>query len=389
MLQYIILLVLLLAANCYSLQTNHSIILHGGHCSICNQEIGEYTCSNHADAWNNGYFTFPNAVPSDHVITEVKINLIGEWGCITDYSTVSVTMQNMFMGLVSYGGQCLCGLCDTPIPYSWKQFGQCFPNYNYEGNNTVHVNVYYGLICLARIEIELTHEPGNSEGCGCGNYGVCKYRQMRCASNSTYQTCTYDESGRTYWGPVQACESDFTCGATGDYCYCYPPVSTHACTEGQMRCHNETSHQTCNVDGYWQPPVSCAAGSQCNPDPTGNNIICVAEEFLVQEQCQVHSMRCVSDNTYQMCHISINGTGVWNPVQECAEDHHCVTQGNVIYCILDETEEDCRLGDMRCVTGGIYQTCSLDANGDPFWNVEQQCQAGLSCHAHDNYIYCY
>ena len=384
MIKYIFALVLL--TECYSLKFEKSIIMNGGHCSICDQGIGEYLCSNFAE-WDNGYRSFTNEIPSDHVITEVKITLTGEWGCVSEYSTVSVSLQDTFLGMTSVAGQCSCGLCDSQINFSWKHFGQCFPNYNYHGDNAIHINVPYGMICLARIDVEITHEAGNAEGCGCGSYGECKYGHMRCVDEYTYQMCTHDNSGRTYWGPIQACHTEFTCNATGDYCYCLPKPKTRDCEVDQKKCVDENSYQTCGNDGKWGIVTACEAGNKCNPDPTSQSIFCVAEEFLNQNGCEPRSMRCVTDNTYQMCHTMSNYTGIWNPVQMCAENHLCQSQDNVIYCV--STTSTCQVGDMRCTTSETYQTCSLDQQGHPGWAVEQRCQDGLTCHPDNIVIYCY
>lgn len=390
---------------CYassSTKITTSVQLYGGWCKLCDYPDYHYACSNGHGDWNDGYFTFKDPLPSGNVLTEIRLTLHGQWSCAGPFSTASVSIQDNFLFVKdtldtvhTLEGSCVCGTCTFPGEYEWQEFGKCFPNYNYGGDNTIHIDVPTGLICVAEIEIELTFSPGNPLTCGCGSYGDCQYRNMRCVGENSYQTCTMDHNGSTYWGSVQLCRENHFCNATGDYIYCIEHAQNQ-CTAGQMRCVDSNTFQTCHTDingnKYWGTSETCYTGSVCNPDPCGHTVLCVPDNVVnVSETCIPRSMRCVSDNSYQMCHTNENGVGAWNPVQLCGENHICVTHGEVIYCEKQELQFQsiCTLGHMRCVDSETYQVCDRDRNGDTFWNVFQTCQPGLTCHPHGDYIYCY
>ncbi len=107
------------------------------------------------------------------------------------------------------------------------------------------------------------------------------------------------------------------------------------CLHGQMRCVDDSSYQTCATDAnnntYWQNAQFCQSGSQCSTSNIPDTVICIEPD-----DCEPESMRCVGNNTYQMCNL-INGTdiSVWNPVQICSDNQICKVSGNVIYCVPD------------------------------------------------------
>ena len=378
----------------FALTVNHNIQLTGGWCSICGGDVGNYACSNDDGLWQNGFRTFDSLVPEGNVVTEVKMTLRGEWACFNPYATISASLQGTELGVQDVTGQCWCDNCDEDVVFTWENFGKCFPGFNYFGENQVHIDVQFGLICLSSINVEVTYIEGDLLQCGCGNLGECTYGHMRCVDDDTYETCAFDAEGVAHWGPHQYCHEGLTCEPTGDYIYCLTELSNDECTVGQMRCVDDDSYQTCalNLNGepQWQTVQDCQVGLTCNPDPTGQTIMCVSEVFLarIPGECTPGSMRCVTENTYQMCH-GTEDDGVWNPVQSCADDLYCQPSGDHIYCVAGFPEHACTYGDYRCASDNTYQVCDRDRDGATFWNVIQNCQAGLHCHQQQNVIYCY
>ena len=385
---FVVLCYLLIPSNC--LTVNHTIQLFGGWCNICGGDTGNYACSNEIYGGWKDYNVFVSQAPANHVVTEVKMYLTGQWSCTYDYSTIAVSLQTREIGVQNASGLCFCGLCDEPLVYKWKEFGKCFPTFSYNGPNLVRIDVKYGLICLSKIDIEITYEPGNPVTCGCGNIGTCNIGHMRCLDKYSYETCALDNTGTASWGPKQQCTTGLTCNTTGNYIYCNPILPSEVCTPGQMRCVSNSTYQTCALNGngntYWQATQNCQAGLICNPDPSSQTVMCVPEQMVrgVSGECVSQTMRCVTNDTYQMCHVS----GVWNPVQKCSENHYCLPSNNVIYCVTEIPAQSCTYGNMRCTSNTTYQMCNRNSTST-YWNVQQSCQPGLSCHQHDNNIYCY
>ena len=396
MLKFIVLIIFCLTPS-YSLTFNHSIQLSGGWCSICGGPTGNYACSNELNGGWKDYYIFQSQSPANHVVAEIKVYLTGEWSCEHPYSTIAASVQTTELGAYNASGLCYCGMCDEMLIYRWREFGKCFSNFKYNGPNLVRVDVQYGLICLSKIDIEVTYLPGNPLTCGCGNFGNCTSGHMRCVDEYSYQTCALNNAGSAYWGPIQHCNTGLTCNSSGNFIYCNQILPTQVCIPGQMRCVNNQSYQTCaiNLNGntHWQTAQYCQAGLVCNPDPTGQIVMCVPQQFVrgIPGECPPRAMRCVPNYNetgdtkfYQMCQDS----GVWNPVQKCAEDHVCSPSGNVIYCVPQLAQSNCTYRNMRCITNTTYQVCDMNANRT-YWNVAQSCQTGLVCHQHDSNIYCY
>jgi len=49
----------------------------------------------------------------------------------------------------------------------------------------------------------------------------CTLGQMKCASDNTYQTCSFSSVGSTAFGPVQNCPTGLSCHPSGIFIYCY------------------------------------------------------------------------------------------------------------------------------------------------------------------------
>lgn len=56
---------------------------------------------------------------------------------------------------------------------------------------------------------------GSSSSTACGVAGY-----MKCASPTSYQTCTYVQGGGLGWSQSQSCQSGLTCQPSGNYIYC-------------------------------------------------------------------------------------------------------------------------------------------------------------------------
>ena len=385
----IFLIYCLLFTFCNCLTLNHTIQLTGGWCHICGGSTGNYACSNEIYGGWKDYFIFDSQSPENHVVTEVKMYLTGEWSCSHDYSTISAEMQTTQLGVYNASGLCFCGMCDETLVYRWKQLGKCFPAFSYNGPNLVRIDVKYGLICLSKIDVEITYSPGNPVTCGCGNIGMCTHGHMRCVDEYSYQTCTLDRNGIADWGRIQNCSSGLTCNSTDEFIYCNRVLLSQLCTPGQMKCINNQSYQTCstnqNGQTFWQTTQYCQPGLVCNPDPSSNTVMCVPQQYVtgLSGNCTPQTMRCVTNTTYQMC----DQLSIWHPIQKCADQHFCSPNGNVIYCVT-QLPSNCTYGNRRCVSNRTYQVC--DRNTDStYWNVEQSCQPSLTCHQQNDNIYCY
>jgi len=180
---------------------------------------------------------------------------------------------------------------------------------------------------------------------------------------------------------------------TGDFVYCQPPPPTHQCLNGQLKCVDNYAYQVCATDQYgntfWKDAVHCTNGMKCNPDPTCKNIFCVPESYLNNSvQCASGDMRCVTNNTYQMC-LTNSGGSIWNTVQKCPENQVCSNQGNVAYCAPKVDSANCVYRNMRCKSDNSYQTCNKNPQGITYWDTELSCRPGQTCHQILGYSYCY
>lgn len=370
-------------------------IIHfsGRGCSICGEPDGQYVCSGLYN-WNDGITTFNDHLPSGNVITAIDVYLSGLWGCGNITSIVSISLQGTTLGTFTVDGSCACSTCNPYIHYFWREFGQCFPNYNYGGNNTVKIDVIQGGICTDRMDIVLTYSIGNNNLCRCGNLGHCLVGQMRCVDGHSFQTCILDDNSESaLWGPIEICPDTFVCNTTGDFVFCTEPVIAEMCSPGERMCVDIDTYQVCarNLNGntYWQELQLCPNGYICNPDPTRNSIFCVPLHAINNtENCQFRSMRCVTENNYQMCWNN-NGTGVWNPVQKCPEEQICIPNGDIIYCAPNIPNENCGYRNMQCLSSNTYRICNRHPDGQTFWDTEQECRDGFTCHQEGNNIYCY
>jgi hypothetical protein len=48
----------------------------------------------------------------------------------------------------------------------------------------------------------------------------------------------------------------------------------------------------------------------------------------------------------------------------------------------------CTSGHMKCAGTSSYQTCTLAANGQPYWGPTQNCASSLKCYPNGDTIFC-
>jgi hypothetical protein len=164
----------------------------GGHCTVCG---GDYACSNGYGNWNAGSRSFDDLVPVGEIVTHVKVEVAGKFGCGGQPANITVTLQGTEVQTVSRTGDCACESCDIPAILEWDNNGACFPNYNFGGSNVLTVSTN-GLICVHSATLTITYGPGNQQTCsniepqcpnGCGTNGSCVIDQN---TQTAYCNCS-------------------------------------------------------------------------------------------------------------------------------------------------------------------------------------------------------
>jgi hypothetical protein len=57
-------------------------------------------------------------------------------------------------------------------------------------------------------------------GSNCNNSPVCSLGNMKCVTDTSYQTCNLNANGSTYWDTIQNCGTGTVCVPSGNYIYC-------------------------------------------------------------------------------------------------------------------------------------------------------------------------
>ena len=167
--------------------------------------------------------------------------------------------------------------------------------------------------------------------CGCAN-GVCRAaecvaEQMRCLAGQA-QTCGQDGCG---WVTQSDCA--LGCDAQGQRCL--------TCTSNERKCVGTDQH-TCNGDGTAWVSAPCALG--CNATVGSCNL------------CKPGDTRCNDDSSQQTCGLD----GKWASAVAC--DHGCAVSFGKAVCRLCEAGT-ARCGEkewlQRCTADGLYWQSEL------------------------------
>jgi len=167
---------------------------------------------------------------------------------------------------------------------------------------------------------------------------VCNYGARRCINGTQYQICRINQGYANFWDNLETCCSGYVCNPNNNGQHCIkqqnPLLNTTTCTLGQMRCDTNTSYQSCYTDPkgniVWGVRQVCGSGLVCIQ--SNNNIYCMNPQNVVQpSNCSGTDMLCTSTTTYRRC-ISQFGTFGWGPEQSCGAGTHCHQSNNVIYC---------------------------------------------------------
>lgn len=169
--------------------------------------------------------------------------------------------------------------------------------------------------------------------------------------------------------------------------------SAGSCVSGMMRCLSANTYSTCNW-GAWAGAQSCGSGTVCSP--SGDVIYCVASTTPIATPPVVSTPTPAPTPVPTPAPTPVPTPA---PVQVPTPAPTPVvvtplTTGQKSVATpstpssTPSSSNSCSFGQLRCVGASSYQSCGNGANG-PTWAAPQQCQAGLSCHAAGNQIYCY
>lgn len=199
---------LLIATLTYASSISFPINWNGGHCSICGGSSGAYACSNGYGNWNNGVNYFNDPIPPNNIITNITVDLYGEWGCEGNNAAISVSLGNQVVKIQNAMGQCSCNLCDPVISFSSNNMN-VFSNYSYGSVNSLTFSVPQGLICVNRAIVTLEYASGNQQynpPPSCDSFGGCVNGNCVLSNNGPYCNCTtnwYGPNCQCYFSPEQ------------------------------------------------------------------------------------------------------------------------------------------------------------------------------------------
>ena len=175
---------------------------------VCHNSCGghSYSCSNGYGLWNGGMTVFKNPDTSGKILTKIKAQLYGSWSCYGENSTLELYIQFHHIGEGTMQGNCICSQCDQPFEFIWEVNGECFPNYNYAGYNTIQVVSSGSIACLTMTKLELTFSPNSNLVClgdniHCGSIGGCNNGTCS-VYDDQYLVCDCPEN---YYGPNCQC----------------------------------------------------------------------------------------------------------------------------------------------------------------------------------------
>lgn len=199
----------------------------------------------------------------------------------------------------------------------------------------------------------------------CGNYGIWN-TAVSCESYQTCQNgaCTpQPQCGKfqeTRCSPsdyheIQICNAAYQwenfkycdVGCQNGFCL--------ACRQGNTRCIDSYTYQTCDSDGQWGGSTRCPADDICSDG------VCTVSPLVACQQ--TGATRCSPSNT--------------NVLQQCGSNHRWA---DFSYCQLGckgGACKACSLGDSKCTDSFSYVKCTSDYQ----WGGRTSCPDGYYCYA--------
>ena len=195
---------------------------------------------------------------------------------------------------------------------------------------------------------------------------ICRPGERRC-QDGTAQFC--DDRGR--WSVPEICAANSACvdgtcqSACGD-----------TCRPGEKRC-SPAGPQACDRTGAgcgaWGQPVPCGLGEVCQDGVCQKNC---------PIQCTDGQTRCVGPNAFVVCDVT-GACPKWIDWQGCPPDE----EGGVQTCTggtchaAGSCADQCRDGEIVCLTEVQSQVCARTAEGCLDWAAPLDCPADQRCHA--------
>lgn len=187
-------------------------------------------------------------------------------------------------------------------------------------------------------------------------------------------------TGRVKAASTTGSNQPSTTGAAGGSTV--PPGTTSNCTSGNMKCLSNGVYATCNR-GVWGAAQNCLSGTYCSPQ--GQYIYCLKGSAPASS---TSSSSTSSTSSTSSSSTSTSGSALPSSTSSNASPVP-VTPAPAAPVPVTPASGTCSMGQLRCAGTTQYQTCGNGPNGGFVWSVAQSCQAGLSCHAYGDQIYCY
>ena len=254
------------------------------------------------------------------------------------------------------------------------------------------------------------------EGERCAGAGVCgvdscpTLGDIRCVSESQYESCQAGTDGFLHWSGTQGCPTGTLCSPSGGC------VDIECATEGARMCEGEGSYRRCELTRSgltWSSPKACGDGEQCagegacgshacslelgscdgtasrrpclvgpdgfrifgEPEPCPESTTC-AEGVCGAHDCGPKNVaECIGKAAYQTCVPGAGGFLVWSSPTACGELQVCSGEG---VCGADGCSPE---GAGECTEAGLLRVCETGAGGFRDWSEATACADGTVCAA--------
>ena len=217
-------IVLFLGISVLALE-NTEVVLNwqGGHCQVCDKD---YACSSGYGNWNAGKRFFIDPVGQGKVVRRIDFNAYSVWGCNGPTADIRIKLNGFTVDQQILNGGCSCSSCDVLGTFTLLENGQCL-NYYFNDTNEVQVEVMNsGLICLAKVVVNIFYEDQVDPPCIidhpsiCAGFGGCGQGVCTFDDNTDYKP--YCQCPEEYYGPNCQCFIP-----SQDLQTDYPPVLTY------------------------------------------------------------------------------------------------------------------------------------------------------------------
>ncbi|MCK6574002.1 hypothetical protein L6V77_23225 [Myxococcota bacterium] len=196
----------------------------------------------------------------------------------------------------------------------------------------------------------------------CGN--ACRPGERRCspAGPQTCERAALDGCGA--WGEPDPCGIGERC--VDGTCRTSCPVQ---CDAGQTRCVGPDAFVTCDTSDACPKWVDWQG---CPPDPEGGIQICTGglchSQGSCADQCREGEVVCLTEVQSQLCARTAEGCLDWAVPLDCPVEERCVEgRGCGAVC-----QDECAIGELRCEGRG-RQACVRGPDGCTAWGAIEAC----------------